>query len=136
MMGYDWSESDLTEVEKQTLEQLLMEYHRIFVVPGAGISGLGRTDVAKHTITTTTDSPIRQKARRVPQAVSVEVDRQVEEMLDGGVIRPSSCPCSSPIALVKKRDGSLRFCVDYRKLNGVTVKDAYPLPRIDETFYA
>ena len=80
MMGFDWSESDLTEVEKQTLEQLLMEYHRMFVVPGAGISGLGRTYVAKHTITTTTDSPIRQEARRVPQAVRVEVDRQVEEM--------------------------------------------------------
>ena len=57
-------------------------------------------------------------------------------MLDAVVIRPSNSPWSSPLVLVKKRDGSLRFCVDYRKLNSITVKDAYPLPRIDDTLDA
>ena len=53
-------------------------------------------------------------------------------MLEQGVIEPSASPWSSPILLVRKKDGSIRFCIDFRKLNSVTRKDAYPLPRIDE----
>ena len=54
-------------------------------------------------------------------------------MLQDGVIRPSTSPWSSPIVMVRKKDGAWRFCIDFRKLNDVTHKDAYPLPRIDET---
>ena len=54
-------------------------------------------------------------------------------MLERDVIEPSSSPCASGIVLVRKKDGTTRFCVDYRKLNDATIKDAYPLPRIDET---
>ena len=62
-----------------------------------------------------------------------EEREQLEEMLDQGVVRPSTSPWASPVVMVKKKDGSLRFCVDYRKLNEVTEKDAHPLPRIDDT---
>ncbi|MES9880794.1 MAG: reverse transcriptase family protein [Sedimenticola sp.] len=62
-----------------------------------------------------------------------EVKRHVEEMLDHQVIQPSYSPWSSPIVMVPKKDGSTRFCVDYRRLNAVSKKDAYPLPRIDDT---
>ena len=62
-----------------------------------------------------------------------EVREHVKEMLDVGVIRPCQSPYSSNIVLVRKKDGSLRFCIDYRKLNSRTVKDAYNLPRIDDT---
>ena len=61
------------------------------------------------------------------------VDAEVTKMLEQGVVKPSSSPWSSPIVMVKKKDGSWRFCVDYRKLNSVTRQDAYPLPRIDAT---
>ena len=106
------------------------------MTPETGISGLGRTNVTKHVIKTSGASPINQQPRRVPHAVREEVERQVEQMLDAGVICPSNSPWSSPLVLVKKRDGSLRFCVDYRKLNSITVKNAYPLPRIADTLDA
>ncbi|KAK6171893.1 hypothetical protein SNE40_018316 [Patella caerulea] len=64
------------------------------------------------------------------------MDKMVDEMLTSGVIEPSCGPWASPVVLVKKSDGTLRFCVDYRKLNSLTIKDAYPLPRIDETLDA
>ena len=136
MSSFDWSKAGLAKDDKMKLESLLWEYRELFVTSETGISGLGRTNVTKHVIKTSGASPIKQQPHRVPHAVREEVERQVEQMLDAGVIRPSSSPWSCPLVLVKKLDGSLRFCVDYRKLNSITVKDAYPLPRIDDTLDA
>ena len=61
------------------------------------------------------------------------IDKEVTKMLQQGIVQPSTSPWSSPVVMVKKRDGTWRFCIDYRKLNAVTHQDAYPLPRIDET---
>jgi len=60
------------------------------------------------------------------------VKKELQDMLQQGIIEPSSSEWSAPIVLVKKKDGSLRLCVDYRRLNGVSKMDAYPMPRIDE----
>ena len=76
--------------------------------------------------------PIERLPRRLPNVLRQEVDKQVGEMLDSGVIRPSKSPWASPIVLVKKKDGAWRFCVDFRKLNDVTVKDSFPLPQIND----
>ena len=65
-----------------------------------------------------------------------EVCKLLDEMLQKDVIQPSASPWASPVVLVQKKDGTMRFCIDYRKLNAVTRKDAYPLPRIDETLEA
>ena len=62
-----------------------------------------------------------------------EVDKHIDDMLERGVIEPSSSPWSAGVVLAKKKDGSTRFCVDYCKLNEATIKDSYPLPRIDES---
>lgn len=95
---------------------------------------LGRTHVVKHKINTERGTrPIKQAPRRIPLHLSQEVDRQVNEMVDKGVIKTSISPWASPVVLVRK-DGTMRFCVDYRRLNEFTVKDAYPLPKIEEAF--
>ncbi|GBM88672.1 Transposon Ty3-I Gag-Pol polyprotein [Araneus ventricosus] len=92
--------------------------------------------MTQHRINTGNHPPIKQYPRRLPLAKKEEAGRLVKEMVDNGIIEESSGPWASPIVLVKKKDGSTRFCVDYRKLNEITIKDSYPLPRIDDTLDA
>ena len=63
-----------------------------------------------------------------------ELKTQLQEMLDSGFIRPSVSPWGAPVLIIKKKDGTLRSCIDYRELNKVTVKNKYPLPKIDDLF--
>lgn len=77
-------------------------------------------------------SPIQVRPYRYPPAIKDEIERQVAEMLQSGIIQPSMSPFSSSVLLVKKKDGSFRFCVDFRHLNAITVKAKYPLPVIEE----
>ena len=93
---------------------------------------LGRTSKIRHAVTTF-GPPIRQPIRRIPVALKKTIQEEVQKMLKNKVIRPSTSPWSSPIILVQKKDGSWQFCIDFRKLNSITHKDAYPLPCIDET---
>ena len=90
----------------------------------------------QHHINTENAKPVKQAPRRLPFHHLKEVKKLVESMLDNNVIEPSNGPWASPIVLVKKKDGSTRFCVDFRQLNSVTRKDAHPIPRIDETLDA
>lgn len=93
---------------------------------------IGRTGLVRHSINVGDSRPVKQVPRRVPINYKEEVERQTKDMLEGGVIEESESPWSSPVVLVKKKDGSLRYCIDYRKLNECTKKDAHPLPRIDD----
>ena len=117
---------ELSSPERKEILATLMKFADVFQ------EDLGHTDVISHRIDTGDAPPIRQYPRRLPYAFREEVRSQVTDMLQKGVIQPSSSPWASPIVLVKKKDGSYRFCVDYRKLNAVTKKDAYPLPRVDD----
>ena len=94
---------------------------------------VGHTDLVTHTIDTGESRPIRVPPRRVAPHRREIIDGEVDSMLRRGVIEPAYGPWSSPVVLVKKKDGRVRFCVDYRRLNAMTVKDAYPLPRIDDS---
>ena len=90
------------------------------------------TTLVQHHIRVGDASPIQQKPYRVPYAQRDVVKQELDRMLQAKVIRPSTSPWASPIVLVTKKDGSVCFCVDYRKLNQVAKFDAYPMPRIEE----
>ena len=97
---------------------------------------LGHVKDAVHRIRLTDDHPFKERPRRIPPQMIEEVRNHLQEMLDLGVIRRSHSSYSSNVVLVKKKNGSLRFCIDLRRLNTLTVRDAYALPRIDDTFDA
>ena len=118
------------EATRHQLQSLVLEYEDVFAVDD---SELGRAQDVTHSIDTGDQHPIRQHPRRIPFALRGQVEEMVEKMLQQGVIKQSKSPWGSPIVLVAKKDGTTRFCVDYRKLNSVTKKDVYPLPRIDDT---
>ena len=120
---------DLSKSEKKQLSRLLKKHQGVFQLEG---EPLGRTDLVKHEINTV-GPPVRQPPRRFPIGLREEGEKQIKDMLEKDVIEPSSSPWASPVVLVKKKDSSYRFCIDYRKLNNITVKDSYPLPRIDDT---
>ena len=92
---------------------------------------IGRTNLVKHHIKLTDPAPFKEAYRRIPPQMYDEVKAHIQEMLDLGAIRPSNSPWASSIVLVRKKDGRLRFCIDLRRLNNRTVKDAYSLPRIE-----
>ena len=92
---------------------------------------MGRTNLVKHHIKLTDPVPFKEAYRRIPPQMYDEVKTHLQEMLDLGAVRPSNSPWASAIVLVRKKDGRLRFCIDLRKLNNRTVKDAYSLPRIE-----
>lgn len=120
---------DLSPEQKKQLTDLLGDFRECF----STASKVGQTPVAKHRIIIDeATKPVCQHPYRVSYKERETIQNQVKEMLQDDVIQPSKSPWASPVVLVEKKDKSLRFCVDYRKLNRVTKKDVYPLPRIDD----
>ena len=124
----------VTADDRTKLIGMLTRYSGVF---STSSTDLGRTRDIVHSIPTRPDArPIKQKPRRLGPEKDAEVERQVRQLESDGLIEPACGAWSSPVVLVKKSDGSWRFCVDYRRLNDVTIKDAYPLPRIDDSLDA
>ncbi|KAL1264151.1 hypothetical protein QQF64_004506 [Cirrhinus molitorella] len=92
----------------------------------------GRTDIIQHHIYLKDDKPIHQQPYRVPQKLLSTMKKELDEMLKLEVIEPSNSEWNNPIVLVPKKDGTIRFCLDFRKLNTVIKFDPYPMPRVDE----
>ena len=111
----------------------IKHYHHIFAVEDLE---LGRTDLVKHEIKLTNYVPFEEQYRRIPPHQYEEVRKHLAEMLKMGAIRKSNSPWASAGVLVRKKDGALRFCIDLRKLNERTVKDAYTLPHIEDSALA
>ncbi|GFY15694.1 retrovirus-related Pol polyprotein from transposon opus [Trichonephila clavipes] len=121
---------ELNDEQRNKLSELLRKFSGLFTKTDK--STAAKTNV-KHRIFTGDHAPINQRAYRVSPTERRIIHEEVQKMLDEGIVQPSESPWSSPVVLVRKKDGSWRFCVDYRKLNSVTKKDVYPLPRIDDT---
>ena len=111
---------------------LLKEYHDIFSLEKRD---MGHTNATKHKIVLKDPDtpPLKERFCRIPPPQLDEVREHFKLMLEAGVIRPSNSPWCNAVVLVRKKDGSLRFCFDFRKLNSLTVKDSHPLPHICET---
>ena len=107
----------------------MREYSDIFALTD---QELGCTNVVRHSIDTGNHRPIKQQPYRTAIARRDTIRQMVDQMQSQGIVRPSHSPWASPVVLVPKKDGSLRFCVDYRKLNSITQRDVFPLPRVDD----
>ncbi|KRY64642.1 Retrovirus-related Pol polyprotein from transposon [Trichinella pseudospiralis] len=118
---------------RNALRSVLWKYRRCIATSD---EDMGHTELASHRIDTRNAAPVKVPPRRLPPAQRPDVQRMVTDMLNRNVIEPANSPWSAPIVIVRKKDGSPRFCVDFRRLNDVTTKDAHPLPRIDDTLEA
>ena len=121
----DWSETKQAEVH-----ELMTEFQYLFALSDLE---LGCTSLVKHRINVNNPVPFKERYRRIPPQEFDEVRNHLQEMLKVGVIRKSASPWAGPVVLVRKKDGSLRFCIDLRKLNSRTMKDTYSLPQIEES---
>ncbi|MCI4388617.1 hypothetical protein PGIGA_G00087940 [Pangasianodon gigas] len=121
------------EAQCERLAELLSKHRDVF---SRDDQDYGYTTAVVHDIPTGEAPPIKQRHRRVPPQIFQEVKRHVQNLVSQGILKESSSPWASPAVIVMKKDGSVRFCCDYRKLNQVTYKDAYPLPRVDESLDA
>ena len=122
----------LKGVFRKQVEQLITEYKSIFHVKGNSI-GLA---VGTHRIRTIDEIPVAQPYRRIIKSLVGDVKKQIDEWIEEGVVVKSSSEFVSPLVIVRKSSGEIRLCVDYRKLNKKTIKDAYPIPRIDDSLEA
>ena len=127
-MLVDNCDAEISE-QRDSFYELLEQYTGILA---SSDSDIGCTCHLPPEINTGGSWPVRQSVHRLPPPGRQVVQELLSDMLEKDIIQPSSSPWALPIVLVKK-DGSFRFCVDYRKLNEVTHKDAYPLPRIEDT---
>ena len=109
---------------------LLLEYQDIFCLEPPEI---GCTDVTEHDIELLDHEPFKERFCCIAPPLVEEVRQHIQEMLDGGAIHPSQSPWCNAVVLVRKKDGSLRFCINFRCLNAKMKKDSYPLPRMQET---
>ena len=123
----------LTEEQQRVAGSLISDYRDDFLDPNTPLT---QTDAAVHYIDTQGSAPIRIPQRRVPPGRKHIIEEEVHKMLKQDLIKESDGPWSSPVVLVRKKDGTIRFCIDYRKLNKATRRDAYPLPRIDDNLEA
>ena len=130
--GINIDDAGITEKQKDQLTQFLSGWKDIF---SKDAKDLGKCDLTKHQINLSDNTPFKEPARRIPPALFEEVREHLREMIEAGAIKESKSPYSSNAVIVRKKDGSIRFCVDFRKLNNKTIKDAHAIPRVEESLH-
>jgi hypothetical protein len=134
--GYTAYLAYIVDLEKKEIELdkilVVREFPDVFPKELPGLPPEREVEVAIETLSGTT--PVAQAPYRMAPAELVELKIQLQELLDKGFIRPSVSPWGAHVLFIKKKDGTLRLCIDYRQLNKMTIKNKYPLPRIDDLF--
>lgn len=120
----------LSTIQREQVASLLQQYESMFD------GHIGHTDIVTHSIDTGDSDPVRQQPRRVPPQLKEELKAQIDELVHQGILVESFGSWSSPVCLVKKKNGSIRMCADLRRLNSVTRTPSYPIPRMDDTLDA
>ena len=115
--------------EREEITNMILDQSEVLC---SSDSDIGRTSLTAHRIELYDYTPIRQRPRRLPEPIANAVEEQCEELYSLDIIEPSKSPWSAPIVPIRKKDGTIRLCVDYRKLNQVTIPDRYPLPAIGD----
>lgn len=131
--GFSFSNSPISPEWKGRLTQKLQNMRDVF---SQHRLDFGCTNKVKHRINLTDETPFKHRCRPIHPEDREGVQKHLQELLDTGVIRESESPFSSPIVVVRKKNGDIRLCIDYCKLNLRTVKDAYALPNLEDTFMA
>ncbi|GET52813.1 retroviral-like aspartic protease 1 [Rhizophagus irregularis DAOM 181602=DAOM 197198] len=132
-MHKDWTDEikykDLEKLQEKELKDLVKEYEDICIY---GDKKISKTNIVKCNIRLKDKTPINQKAYRESIENREIIKKEIDKMLKEEIIQESCSPWSSPIVIVNKKTGDKRFCIDFRKINQMTITDAYPLPRIDD----
>ena len=119
----------LEKHQEGTFEELITKYIELLALSK---TRLGKTGIIKHKINTGEHEPIAGKPYRTNDEKKKIIKEEIEKMEKSGIIRKSYSPWASPVVIIDKKDGSKRFCIDFRKVNDITKTDAHPLPRIDD----
>ena len=122
-------DSELSTEQKEQLVEILMKHQKTL---SEGDGDIGKAAITAHRIELYEESPISQKPRRFPEPVAEAIEEQCKELFGADIIEPSKSPWSAPVEPVRKKDGSIRLCVDYRLLNQVTKPDRFPMPNVTD----
>ena len=128
---HDMIDPNLDRRQKAQLEKLINSFSDVF---SSSDTDIGHCTVLKHDIDVGDARPFKSENYSVPQSIKSEVGSKVQELLKAGIIKPSSSPWSNPIFFVRKKCGSLRLIVDFRKLNSISVTDNFPIPIVEDLF--
>ena len=126
-------DAPLTREQQARLINVIYDHTEVFSLFDRD---LGFCDVLKHSIPTTTDKPVYLPHRQIPVQLQSEVRKCLDNWLKQGIIRPSKSPYASQVVIVRKKTGEIRLCVDFRKLNAISICDSFPLPRVEEALQA
>ena len=126
-------EAPLSREQQSCFIDLIYDYKEVFSLYDGD---LGFCDALKHSIPTTTDKPVYLPHQQIPVQLQQEVRKCLESWLKQGIIRPSKSPYASQVVIVRKKSGEIRLCIDFRKLNAISIRDSFPLPRIEEALQA
>ena len=119
-------DNNLNENQTNELKDILSSYSDVLTdVPG-------KTDLIEHDVIVKSDIPVTRKAYMLPYALREKVRLEIDNMLEAGIAEKSNSPYASPIVVVPKKDSSIRLCVDYRRLNEITIFDPQPMPKLED----